>query len=165
MPCFQNSDLSTASTIMSGLRDHDPQQQVPAGVLPDQLLRQRQECVLPGTVQYNIVQYRTIWYRTVHQGCVLPGELLRPGDMQGDLQRVPAVLPPGGHLPEGVLQGRLLSEDWLLLKCYQYPRFYTFNKIIRIIMIHFPFSLLNVNVDYTNALKILSSRMSVFMNN
>ena len=85
----------------------------------------------------------------------MPGELLRPGDMQGDLQRVPAVLPPGGHLPEGVLQGRLLPEDRLLLKFYQYPRFYTFNKIIRIIMIHFPCSLLNVNVDYTNALKIL----------
>ena len=43
----------------NGLRDHDPQQQVPAGVLPDQLLRQRQECVLPGTVQYNIVQNST----------------------------------------------------------------------------------------------------------
>ena len=39
----------------NGLRDHDPQQQVPAGVLPDQLLRQRQECVLPGTVQYSTI--------------------------------------------------------------------------------------------------------------
>ena len=98
---------------------------------------------------------------------MLAGQLLRPGDMQGDLQWGPRVLPPGGHLPEGVLQGRLLPEDRLLLKFYQYPRFYTFNKIIRIIMIRFPFSLLSVNVDSTNAqcIENTRSRMLVFMKN
>ena len=48
----------------NGLRDHHHhQRQVPAGVLPDQLLRQRQECVLPG-------------------------QLLQPGNMQVELSTI-----------------------------------------------------------------------------